>query len=93
MREVLVNAQQRLQLLHRQPRRSKLLSRRQFNRWLGNRGRLGHVASFDPLQVSGVVGVGGVRGDEGVVRKAEDAVGGDKLVGHGLKLGGENAIK
>lgn len=40
------------------------------------------VASFDPLQVGGVVGVGGVGGDEGVVGKAKDSVALGELVGH-----------
>ena len=67
---------------------------RQFNRRLGNRGRLGGVASFDPLQVGGVVGVGGVGWDEGVVGKAEDGVAGGELVGHNwLKLGGGSEIR
>jgi len=61
----------------------------QFNRGDRFGCRLGHVASFDPSQVSGVIGVGGVGWDEGVVRKAEDAVGSGELVGHScLQLGG-----
>ena len=51
--------------------------------------RVGGVASFDPGQVGGVVGVGGVWWDEGVVGGAKDAVGGGELVGHWwLQLGG-----
>jgi hypothetical protein len=60
---------------------------RQFNRWLGNRGRLGGATLLNPLQVGGVVGVGGVGWDEGVIGKAEDGGAGGELVGHGLKLG------
>ena len=78
--------QQRLQFSHRQPRLRQLLSRRQGHRGLRNRGRVGGVASFEPGQKGGVVGVGGVGWDGRSIRNAINGFSFGKLVGHCLKL-------
>ena len=49
----------------------------------GGGGWVGGVASFEPGQKGGKIDIRRVRGDEGVVRKAEDGVAGGELVGHG----------
>ncbi len=82
-----LKAEQLFQFRHSQPSGFQLLLSCKYRGRFGLGGRLGHVASSDPLQIGLVVGVGGVGWDKGVVREAEDGVALGELVhGHGLQL-------
>jgi len=54
---------------------------------------LGRVAGFAPSEKFGVVPVGGVGWDEGVIGEAEDEIAMGQLVGHALQLDGSGIGK
>ncbi len=81
-----LKSEQLFQFRHSQPGGLELLLSGQGQRRFNHGRRLGLVASSDPLQKGGVVGVGGVWWDEGVIGEAEDGVAGGELI-HGLSHG------